>query len=306
MLPQVLQKDEYGTPVAALSLDGLLVTCFNRDSKNWEIALIRGGHELELVARSVNLKTGEIVAQSAFGPIREDAKLIQFKVTRGSENHLKEFERGYFFFKDKPRFDRTKEDDSIDYRWVVDAMTDIPHGNFVEVKKPKDEVITLVTVPNALFYTKRVTQDTVFFAPDGSDPANDPAKFIFGRMNELIGAALYASDPHDIEITYADTGEPVFPDFPMPFKDGFFYDISLMNRDPQGGGATHASVGAAYSEGDFLEMYELFKFDTDKKFQVFAPLAVDDNANSDEVDCHGTDVGSKGGTAPNSLMSLIA
>jgi len=302
MLPQILQKPEYGTPVAALSLDGLLVTCFDRDSKNWEVALVRDAHELEMVARSVNLKTGQIVSQSALGAIREDAKLIQFKVSGGSENHLKDFERGHFFFKDIKKFDRATEDDSIDYRWVIDVTSDLPHGKFVEVKKPADAVISLVTIPNALFYTKRVTQDTVFFAPDGADLTSDKNKLLFGRMNELIGAAIYALKPGNIEITYADTGKPVFPDFPMPFKEGFFYDISMINRD-LAGAATQPSVGV-YSEGDFLEMYELFKFDSNKKFQVFAPLASDDD-RSDEVDCHGNDVGSKGGTAPQSLMSLI-
>ena len=306
MLPHVLQPRNYGAPVAALTIDGLVISSFNQESRNWESAFLRGAHNFLIHVKEVDLLTGEIVRESAPTPVRE-TDLIKFVVNGGSERHFQDFSQGYF--KTKPEFIRLQEDDSYDYRWVVDVTSEIPHGEFVDLKRPADDRVTIVTVPNALFYTKRVTQDSVVFTLEGSDPtvASDPNRFVLGRTNELIGAVLYAEAPGGIEINYVDTGEPVV-DFPMPYDAGFFYDISMMNMDLGGenGEGEHAGAGA-YVEGDFNQVYKLFDFSTEHKFQIFAPIppdSLEDNRTLDG-DCHGTGSGGGGGLAPHSLLGLI-
>lgn len=301
MLPHILQPQHYGTPVAALTIDGLVVCCFNRDLKKWELAFLRDAHDFQLSARRVNLVTGEIVAEADRGPVREDAKLIELNVSGGSNRHFEDFAQGHF--RVKPDFVRLQEDESYDYRWVVDATsTEVTHGDFVDfAQTASEQQISLVTVPNALFYTKRVTQESIVFARQGVDPATGGT--VFGRTNELIGAAVYASAPGTIELKYADTGEPVFPDFEMSFTPGFFYDIFMMNMDQGDDNVEPApNTSKHYLEGDFDCLYKLFDFDGNK-VQNFAP--VDGDLRTSQGDCHGTGMGGGGRAAPDSLLPLV-
>src|SRR5205085_4566518 len=172
--------------LTSLIINGLAHASYNEENRKCKIVFLRGvRHNFLMLAKKVNLLTGEIVAESAPVPVLQEQR-VEFVVGGGSDSHLRDFAQGYF--KTKPEFIRLQEDDSYDYRWVVDVTSEVPHGKFVNLKPPVDEGVTLVTVPNALFYTKRVTQDSVVFTLEGGDPTNesDPHRFVLGRTNELI------------------------------------------------------------------------------------------------------------------------
>src|SRR5437763_17170812 len=117
MLPHVLQPGDYGTPVAALTIDGLALSSFNEEQSKWEIVFLRGvRHNFLMLAKKVNLLTGEIVDESAPVSVLQK-KLVEFVVNGGSNRHLGNFAQVYF--KTKPEFIGLQVDDSYDYRWMV-------------------------------------------------------------------------------------------------------------------------------------------------------------------------------------------
>lgn len=301
MLPQILQPPQYGTAVAALSIDGLGICCFNRRDKIWEIAFLREEkHQLMLGIKEVD-RAGKIIKDvGTFGPLGP-SKLIQFSVDNFSDVHLNDFPQG--FFRAAPGFSRDG-DENYDFRWIVDFVE--KNGGFKKLKKPAF-VVTIVRIPNALFYTKRVTTDSVLIAPDDStDPEKDGT--VLGRTNEVVGAALYAkpisTGQKFIHIQHAQdtttTPEPLVD--PLPQVPGHLYEISLTNLDTTKARADRAFVGKNYVKGDFQKFYEIMDCVNSTKLAIFAPPR--GGIRSVDGDCHVGGAGG-GGTGPDSLMDLI-
>ncbi len=55
MLPKILRPARYNTPIAALTLDGLGITSFQRSAQEWQVAFIRKGHKLRIDVTKVTL-----------------------------------------------------------------------------------------------------------------------------------------------------------------------------------------------------------------------------------------------------------
>ncbi|HMG76633.1 MAG TPA: hypothetical protein VK582_24365 [Pyrinomonadaceae bacterium] len=298
MLPQILQAPEYGTPVAALSIDGLGICCFN-PYRQWEVAFLRYGHEFLVTVRKIN-QSGRILDQSPATRVN-DLSLVEILVDDGSEAHFDDFPKG--FFKAAPGFSRS-DDESYDFRWAIDvAGSEVRHGSFLGfVESSQRASVTIVTVPNALFYTKRVTQESVIFAPTPSPAENG---LVLGRTNEVIGAAIYASSAAEggqILIRYAESGHAVLANFPMPYEEGIIYDISLTNMDQRGTKLDGSrALSGAYTHGDFDRFYDVINVSGPKQ-QIFAPPK--SILRTDDGDCHTVGGGFTGDDLP-SLMPLI-
>lgn len=297
MLPQILRLPEYGTPVAALTFDGLGICSFNNSLKAWEVAFIRDAeHELTVKVREVD-HAGKIIRDMNRIPIDASRRLIKLSVDNGSVAHFTQFNKG--FFRTPSASPSRLGDDNYDFRWVIDFIgREVLNGNFRTFNKQM--AVTIVTVPNALFYTQRVTTDSVILAPEGTERPEDFP--VFGRTNELIGAAIYARPPGMIKLEYAmPNGTPTgsVTEDPLPQVDGHIYEISFMNMDDEG---RSRKVVGSYAEGDFHRLYNIIGVTGARKYSLFAPRRY--HLLSEEGDCHMGGAGHDGGNLP-SLMELI-
>lgn len=295
MLPQVLQPPEYGTPVAELLIDGLCICCFNRSLMEWEIAFLRDSrHEMEIKIRKVDLE-GRVLGEAQLQTPPVDSKLIRLTLDNGSVAHFDDFEKG--FFKALPRFSRAAGDDSYDYRWVFDFVgREAPHGNFRRFVKDKVKV-TIVTIPNALFFTKRVTKDSVILTLRDGEPEDG---YVLGRTNHTVGAAIYATSPGNIRLDHVGGGSLL--EVPLPHGPEYLYEISLTNMDitqPEFSPARR-TLGE-YVEGDFKTYYQVLEV-TGAEHTLFAPRRGPHGVI--DGDCHAEGVGHNGGNI-DTLMPLI-
>ena len=323
MLPQVLKTADFGTAVAALTIDGLGVCCFNPDSAEWEIAFPRmAGHRFIVKVKQVD-QLGRIVRESEPTDVL-DIRQIQIQVDNGSQAHLDRFPEG--FYKAKPEFSRREDDESYDYRWVIDiAGYEVPHGPCQGLKT--GQKVTIVTIPSALFYTKRVTTEAVVLAGATTNPEKDG--MALGRMNEQIGAAIYTVKANGngagngngaLEIKDKATGDAILTDFPMPLQPGLMYEVFLVNMDEEGvqdlGPAPEGDPEALgvvpppaaletfsefYVPGDFHRLYDVIKV-TGTPHQIFAPPK--SLLRARDGDCHAVGLGHDGGNI-HTLMGLI-
>ncbi|HEV2915915.1 MAG TPA: hypothetical protein VGX92_21720 [Pyrinomonadaceae bacterium] len=311
MLTEVLRPARYNTPVAALTLDGLGICHFNPDSKEWQVAFLRKGHRLAIGVKQVSLE-GRIIR--SFTPIEVDSSVERLRLTvdNPSEVHLGADEFPDGFFKAQPNFtieDRKTKDDSYDYRWVVDLINEVPHQFNRLLRKserPREDQVTILSIPNALFYTQRVTADSVLLAPEPKGP-DDPESFVFGRTNELIGAALYSTQQSaGVTLVNEATNEPP-PGLPeMPAGAGRLHEISIFNLDGRAGGKLGPrprDLIGNYVPGD-LDLYYTV-IDAAPRHQLFAPPRSGPRAI--DGDCHlGGSGHSSSGSLPNfDLMTLI-
>ena len=299
MLPQILQPSEYGTPVAAFSIDGLGICHFNRNSKAWEIAFLRDGHQLAVKVKEVD-RDGKIIRDVTPNPIPINAtsKHIRFFVNNASVAHFADFPQGQF--RAAPAFSRSG-DESFDFRWVVDFVgREVPNGDFRRFEN-SGVGLTIATIEKALFYTKRVTSDSVIVAPNAStDPEHDGR--LLGRTNEVVGAAVYAAQPGTIHLEYAATAStPASEILTLPYVAGHLYEISLTNVDENKYEPVRALVGN-YVKGDFQNFYKIIGVTGPNTYAIFAPPR--SSLRSVDGDCH---LGGLGGDCGggDSLLPLI-
>ncbi len=270
MIPQCLQPPEYRTPVAALTIDGLGLCCFgkNYSPKKWQVAFLRdSGHELEIKIRQVN-RQGRVIKYFDRVVVPRNKHLIRFYVAGGSDAHYDDFGHGYY--KTQTTFSRDG-DNSYDFRWALDFVsTEVPHGNFVKLIKKSDHPgrvdVTIVSIPNALFYTKSVTDDSVVVAADPNGPSQGT---VLGRTNAEVGAVIYSATPGEIQLKY-DDGTPVLT-HPLPYVPDHLYEISLTNMDSAKLGTYKERIlPDNYVTGDFHYYYEVIEM-SGPKHKLFAP-----------------------------------
>lgn len=303
MLPESLQAGTFGTPVAALNIDGLLICCFNHGSgyKGWEVAFVRdGGHSLNLKVRIIDLR-GKVLAERV-QPLPCGLDFAELKVDNGSDSHYSHFPDGFF---NRPSSFSRRGDDSYYLRWAIDFVgSEIPHGRFLNLVRKADQPapVTIVRIPNSLFYTERVTHDSVIMTPQGSDE-NDARAFALGRSNEEIGGAVYSTRPGKIglvdkagNLVLGTDHNPILND---PHTQGQIYEISLMNMDVhKTSGKRLKTLSGAYVHGDFHYYYNYIKVSGDH-YDLLAPSRVGPRAK--DGDCHGVMVSS----AVDTLIPLI-
>ncbi|HEV2915914.1 MAG TPA: hypothetical protein VGX92_21715 [Pyrinomonadaceae bacterium] len=295
MLQRILRPARYNTPIAALTIDGLGIASFQRSKQEWQVAFIRKRHNLEIEVTKLSLADG---STQTFTPIKvpETLEDISFSVGNGSTDHFGEFHEG--FFKATPDFRhgerRTRRDD-LDFRWVIDFLSEVPHGPFKKLIRKRERrniPVTVIRIPNALFYTVHVTKESVILAPEPKGP-DDPESFDFGRTNVEIGAVIYAKPTaKGATIDLVDKGgRPLgLKPFPLAYEAGHLYEISINNKE--------AGFKAQISEltlGDLHEHYKIMEV-RGPRHRLFAPpnilLAIDG-------DCHPIGSGHNGGTSVN-------
>ncbi len=311
MLPQILRPPRYNTPVAALTLDGLGICHFNpgTNPKEWQVAFLRKGHRLMIGVKKVDME-GKIVETTLFPvPIDTSVKHLRFDVTNPSDVHLGEFPEGFF---KTASFDRKKGDDSYDYRWVLDLIHEVPHSfnkllRESERPEPALDKVTIISIPLALFYTKRVTTDSVILARHDQTAQQG---FVFGRTNELVGAGLYSTEREaTIQLMDVTTNPPTpLPIFPtLPPAPDHVYEISIFNLDARARGKLDArprDVIDNYVNGDLHLYYTVMDVAPPTKHQLFAPPR--GSVRSIDGDCHLVGPGHGGVSLPNfNLTTLI-
>ncbi|HVG33314.1 MAG TPA: hypothetical protein VM911_09545 [Pyrinomonadaceae bacterium] len=302
MLPPVLRPAKYNTPVAAFTIDGLGACWFNRHTtpREWEIAFLRDEGHIFTIGVTEMDQQGRIV--QTFPDTSVDlSKHLRFTVANSSDAHLSRNEFPDGFFKAAPDFSRTG-DDSYDFRWVIDFLgKEVPHGPLVKLLKklerPGGLDVTIVSIPNALFYTKSVTEGSVILA-EQPKPSQDG--FVLGRTNQTVGAGIYATTPGDIGLVN-ENGDRVLP-FPLPYVKGHSYEISLLNMDKVNKlDAKWRTEEDDYVLGDLHRYYDIMEV-RGPKYQLFAPRV----PRAIDGDCHVVGMGHNSESIPNfDLMTLI-
>lgn len=311
MLPHILRPPRYNTPVAALTLDGLGICRFNPATMEWQVAFLRKGHRLLIGVKKVNLE-GRIILSHSPVEVPPLAEHLRLTVSNPSSVHLSASEFPNGFFRDQSNFpsaERKTRDDSYDYRWVMDLINnEVPHQFNRLLRKGErhqDDTVTIISIPLALFYTKRVTSDSVILARH--DQTSEQG-FVFGRTNELVGAGLYSMQPAAaVELMDVATGVPL-PNFPaLPAVVGHVYEISILNLDARVRGKLDAlprDVIGNYVPGDLHLYYAVMDAPPATRHQLFAPPRSGPRAI--DGDCHLGGAGHRGGSFPDlDLMTLI-
>lgn len=314
MLPQVLQPVRFNTPVAEIILDGLGICHFkqNANPREWQVAFLRKGHRLVIGIKQLDAE-GRIV-DTILLPTLIDARVkhLRWVVSNPSDVHLGAGEFPDGFFRDQSNFpginERKTRDDSYDYRWVIDLVNEVPHqfnGLLTEGQRPQEDKVTIISIPLALFYTKRVTPDSAILARH-DQTAQQGA--VLGRTNELVGAALYSTQPGaTIQLMDVVAGQPL-QNFPsLPAAPGRLYEISIFNLDERARGKLDdrpRDVTQGYVRGDLHLYYDVMSVPETTRHQLFAPSR--SGTRAIDGDCHVGGAGHTGGDAPNfDLLTLI-
>jgi hypothetical protein len=318
MLPQVLQPARFNTPVAEFYLDGLGICHFNQNAnpKEWQIAFLRKGHQLVIGIKRLDAQGR--VEDTILAPTPIDTpknlKHLRWVVSDRSDVHLGAGEFPDGFFRDQSNFpsanERHTRDDSHDYRWVLDLVNEVPHqfnGLLGEGRRQPEDRVTIISIPLALFYTRRVTQDNIILARHDQTAQQG---FVLGRMNELIGAAVYSTQPGaTIQLVDVATGEAL-QDFPsLPAVPGRRYEISIFNLDDRARGKLDdraRDVNQNYVHGDLDLYYGVMDVPLATRHQLFAPPRTGAGARAIDGDCHLGGAGQNGGSpAGFDLTTLI-
>lgn len=307
MLPLVLRPARFNTPVAELIIDGLALCCFSGGTGEWQVAFVRPAHRLKI---EVRLKTLSDVVVQTLTPFEVPMNLkdVRFTVGNPSNAHFRAFPEG--FYKATPDFppeERMTRGNDYDYRWVIDFDSEVPHGRvrrvFKESERPGMLPVTIVRIPNALFYTADVSRHSVVLAPIPKAPAN-PESFPFGRTNKEVGAGVYATRTADGQIGLVDRHGRDVPGapFPLPYVADHLYEISILNMDVQSKIAADPKrlVGGDYVLGDLHFYYDLMEVDGPKHY-LYArrePRAIDGDCHplTLDGDCHPVGAGHNGGS----------
>jgi hypothetical protein len=294
MLPQVLQPARFNTPVAALTLDGLGICHFNRNAnpKEWQVAFLRSGHRLAIGIKQLDPEGRIIDTILPPTPIDPLVKHLRWVVSNPSDVHLGASEFPDGFFRDQSNFpgadERKMRDDSYDYRWVLDLINEVPHqfnGLLGEGRRLPEDRVTIISIPLALFYTRRVTMDSDILARHDQTPQQGA---VLGRTNELVGAALYSTQPGaSIQLIDVATGQPL-QNFPsLPAAAGRLYEISIFNPDGVPKGELDdrpRDVIQSYVRGDLHLYYSVMSVPEVTRHQLFAPSR--SGARAIDGDCH--------------------
>lgn len=277
MLPQKLLSDGFGTHVANLVIDGLAVCCFNRinpSNRYWEVLFLReGNHEFKIVVKKMNLQSGMISGEPD-PPYTVPGTLtgLSISMDHGSNACYEQYGEGYY--RPDSSFSRKGGDNPIDFRWVLDFVDpkEVPHGTFDGLRphstNPKLDGVTLLKAPYSLFYTQDVAQNLVIMLPRELTEKDLSEGFVFGHMNDLIGACVHAQTPGRVKIKGRDSKgtEIIIKD--LPYEEGYYYEIAFTNMEmlememlsaDAGLLATHPSQEKVknYKQGHFQLIYEV-------------------------------------------------
>lgn len=244
---------DYGILVAKVTIDGLGICCFNTANKRWEVAFMQGEHEASVQVKKLGADGSET---TVLAPTTFKKEILDVSMANGSEAHYHSYPDGYFFTESFSR----KE--AHDFRWVIDFVGgEIPHGQFLSLKKPNSPV-TIVRIPNALFFTQQLTPYPVKLVPIGS-----PSKegFELGCVNEAIGAEIFAYAGGAITLLEKENEEDRGTSLggPFEYETGQIYLIELTNMDTDKA-ARQSKLMRQLNEpalvpGDLHNYYEMIK-----------------------------------------------
>lgn len=314
MLPQVLRPARFNTPVAAFALDGLGICHFNRNAnpREWQVAFLRKGHRLTIGIKTVDQEGRIVEPVIPPTPVGTEIRHLRWVVSDPSDVHLGEGEFPDGFFKDPkfPNHDKRTLDDNYDYRWVLDVLGEVPHQfnrllRIGEGDRRPEDLVTIVSIPLALFYTRRVAPDSVILALQDQTPQQG---FVLGRTNELVGAALYSTQAGaTLRLVDVATGLTL-PNFPtLPAAPGRLYEISIFNLDERARGEAGDQPRTAiqnYVAGDLELYYAVMDVPPAMRHRLFAPSR--SGARALDGDCHLGGAGHIGARLPDfDLTTLI-
>jgi hypothetical protein len=242
---------------ANVLIDGLSISCFNRQNGIWEVGYLR--HPLHDLILEIGNGFDAI-------HIPREAKVIKLETTKGLKpDYDKEFPDG--FFDRDPVKDRKlnpgvlSQDEKHNFRWAMnlDQGVDIPHGAGT-LKRPENR-LTIAQISDAVFYTNRLSPDNLFLLPLSVDPAMLSTaaldQKVFGKAADEIGAAITCDLDGGITITV--DGKPLMQ---LPHKPGNPWKINLKNMPAthhHGGNHEMGNVTASAADleqGDFQLYYE--------------------------------------------------
>lgn len=277
---------------ATITIDGLAICCFNHIEHVWDLAFLhkddddaepRCEHTLTLQVDGTTISLPDNPQQIAFETINAQVPDYSGSFADG-------------FFDAGPIHDRseapTTADELENFRWVLDLEDPAEVAGVRSLKTPTTRP-TRVLISNAVFYTNKITSNTLFFFPYPVDPnglsTGQINRGLLGRTNDRIAADIFCQSDGAVVIKVDGVEQP-----PLNHRPGKPWQIVLTNlcdREPSG--------GYRFEKGDFHLFYDALDF-VPPKLVIWgepvkqAPTSAQIDRVSGRTDCDTTRVGTSG------------
>lgn len=253
---------DQSSATALVRFTGLGIVCFNENTQQGEVAIIRDNkHEL-------SVKIQQPVYQNRAGNdviVYEDLRTYATLPNEGIEIAITASGNptvaGYEIFLGE-EFDRLGAADENDFRWIVKIDDLHPEATVAPTGEPPYP-LTKLRIGNGVFYTHKLDTELVFEKVELDEQGNPSAPETFGHVAETIGVAIdgdavdfsiqtpagrdvhtlerVAGLPFRIEIKNMDYNEnPTYSDMPdyygyLESSDGAKFDLNPIIEEEEGG-----------------------------------------------------------------------
>jgi hypothetical protein len=255
----------HNTATATLTIDGLIICCFNPTNHVWDLAVLHKDDQTAVPPCPHELKLKVLTRPAIQLPNPTD--LITFETVNPQPvDYAGTYPRG--FFDNGPITDRTDAPTTADalenFRWVLDLEDPADVPNVTGLKRPSVPP-TRVLISNAVFYTSAITSRELYRVEDGVDPNGlSPGQLghaLLGRTNDRVAADIFCATGGEVVIKV--NGVELDR---LPHRPGNPWQITLMNL------CTRNPSGHRFDKGDFHLFYDALNF-TGQKLAIWGEPA---------------------------------
>lgn len=267
---------------ATVKVTGLSVGCFNPDTRNWEVALIRHPcHEL-----SINVTTrfpGNISTQTRF-EVTDPGHTVYIETKEAvvpADNEV-------FFTRDP--FDRKDKanSDEEDFRWIIDLEKDFNEGAPIKQITPAHPITNLFVAHPRLYADGDDKLDDMQLVKFAAGAGKAAAPEEFGSLAETAKADIICQPGGSVTLRIEG---PMGVSLPLPHVEGATHEILIENICPEEGPGSTTRVKGQPAEkpSDFKIYFSMFKPTSGDAFDL--KPKVPGQEGSDAV-CNNTFLGS--------------
>jgi hypothetical protein len=182
------------TAAVLLRFTGLGMVCFNQLRRRGEIAVIRNDkHELSVKIQQPLFKDGierDIIVYEdivVYESLPKKGVEIEINATRGAAV------AGYEIYEADEEFDRLKQGDPNDFRWIV-KMDKLHPERLIKSVNQKRHPISKLLIGNGLFYAHQLDTNLFFEKIEKNASGVETGREDFGYVAETIGVKIDADE----------------------------------------------------------------------------------------------------------------
>ncbi len=232
---------------ATVSVTGLALGCYNRATRNWEVALLR--HPRHVLNIDVKTTTPEGETKVTFQVDGQHNIFVEAENVIEPETPL--------FMPGAP-FDRQAEgNDPEDLRWLVDLENELNNGDQVVLRRPAFPVTEMYVSSPVLYADFKAIRDTQLIKMT-ADNATTP----FGKLSETGKADIRCQDGGRVLLRIEG---PLGFNVPLPHVPGTTHQIEIDNSCPD-----PPLSPSGEPSSDFKLYYEVVKDTGGDKFDLKA------------------------------------